>query len=157
MNDFDTKNALWAVASALLLATAGLLLHPYFQQLSFIQMEEVQVRAIEAGTQSKLSMLFASSLALIPLLFFAMKKMLKLTQPRQYFFAIVAMLVSGVIFWQFKINSLQMRYEELAKMEAISYYFALEDLRLELYLLVGLVVGAGIGSIALYRFSQKSR
>lgn len=149
------KSALWTLVSIVLLALFGFVIHPYFQALSFSQFKAIHIQALDLGTQFQLRVLFCAAMAFIPILFFAMKKMLRLTTQRQQFFALAAILISGIIFWQFKIYSLNMRYEELMKVKIMHYYFALEDLRLEMYLLIGFILGAVIGSISLHRSSKR--
>ncbi len=151
MNEFDMKSALQAIGASLLLAVAGFLIHPYFQELSFFQMKGVRIQALEMGTQSKIRIIFTVAFAFIPLLFFGMRKMLKLTDNKQKIFAVCAILIAGIIFWQYKINSLNTLYNDLGDM----YFFALEDLNLELYLLIGLIMGAILGGVALYRFKKR--
>lgn len=156
MNEFDVKGAFQAAGAILVLGVAGFLLHPFFMDFSLFLLKNVRVQAISADTDFRNRILFTISFALIPILFLALRKMAKLSDLKQKVFAIAAILVSGIIFWQFKLNSLNMRYEELSNgSKSVIYFFALEDLHLELYLVTGFIIGAVIAAIGLYRFKKR--
>ena len=152
MNDFKIKDYLLFIGSTLVLALFGFLIHPFFTQLSFFQLNEVKIYAVETGTTEKLRWIFCIAFSFMPLLFLALQKMLKLTDFKQKIFAVLAIFIAGIIFWQFKINSLKSIYEKLDP----SHYFALEDLNLELYLLLGFIIGAILGGISLYRYKSRN-
>lgn len=156
MDQFDKKRMFQTLTAVLLLGIIAYFLHPYFQQWSLFQMKDVKVQSVLLGTAFKLKIMFSVAFAFIPLLFFAVIKLMKITEQRQKIFTVAAIFITGIIFWQVKINSLNLRYEELMQVKYMKYYFALEDLNLELYLLLGFIIGAVLGAIGLYRFNKRN-
>lgn len=143
---------------SILLAFAGYMFHGAFTDLSFDQLRKVRIQTMEPETGNNLRWIFAVALGSIPLLILAMRKILRLTEVKQTMFSLSAILVSGLIFWQYKVYSLNTRYEELNQVQTgipMKYYFARENLNLEIYLFLGFVIGAVIGSIGLYRSKNK--
>lgn len=147
-------------AISLLLALIAFIAHPYFTALSFYQMKEVKIQTTQIGTEYNLRWIFAVVVAFIPLFYFAVEKFLNIEKTKETIFMLSAIVLSGVIFWQYKIISLQKRFEELNNAKSsfpIQYIFARENLNLEVYCFFGLFAGTIIGGIALYRFRKRNK
>lgn len=144
-------------AISIVLALTGFLLHEPFTQLSMYQLQKVQVVTLRMETDFELRLIFALSLGFIPVLYAGMRALLKINQTKQIIFAVSSIFITGIIFWQYKIVSITQRYEELDRVATgIKYVFARENLNLELYLLLGFILGAVIGSISLYRYKKRN-
>jgi hypothetical protein len=144
----------------LICGLTGFIIYPFFAKVSLYQLQDVRIQILEINTVNHLRWIFTVVITFIPLLFLTVKKFLQIHQLKQYFFIIASILISGIIFWQYKIVSIQKRFEELNQIKTdypVQYYFARENLSLEIYLFFGFVIGALIGSIALYRFNKRNK
>lgn len=158
MNDFNIKGFFLSAGLMLLMAALGYVIHPYFMHLYSYQLGDVQYAVTDLDTPLTLRLIFCAALAFVPLLFFTIQKMMKISEGREKIFILAAMIVSGIIFLQFRISSLKSQFYELNPRRAFPLQvFDMKDLHLELYLLTGFILGAALGGFALHRFRRSSR
>jgi hypothetical protein len=104
-------------------------------------------------------MLYIAAFVLVPLMVFAIQKLLKLAVFAQKAFVIASIFISGFIFWIIQISSLNQQYEDMLKVKTpfpMKYTFALESLYFEFNLLVGFIIGAIFAAILLFRFNKRN-
>ena len=91
----------------LLLSIIGFLIRDYFFRLSFSQIanEDTQIVSQNLSRQFYSHILFALSIGIIPLLYLIIKKMTKLNFMKQGLISCGIIIVSGILFWQFRIIS----------------------------------------------------
>ncbi len=154
----DIKSIYKIVLISLIFGVIGYFIHPYFVELSILEMQDVKVIVTDVKTPSNLKILMGIIFTFIPLFFFTAVKVLSIDNQRHKLFILLSIILAGIIFWQFKLYSIHERMLELrasTRGKIINYVFAQEDLNLEFYLFIGFFVGVMIGGIALYRFRKK--
>lgn len=154
----DIKSVYKILLISLVFGLIGYFIHPYFVKLSILEMKDVNVVTINKEAAFNLKILLAIVFVFIPLFYFSTIKLLNIDIQRDKIFISLSILIAGIIFWQFKIYSIQERLKELKAAAGelnINYVFAQEDLNLELYLFVGFFVGAVISGIALFQFRKR--
>lgn len=142
------------------LGLVGFVSHPFFQSFSFSLLNKIEITTTQIGTELELKMLYIAAFVLVPLMVFAIQKLLKLNKISQKIFVIASIFISGIIFWVIQISSLNQQYEDMLKVKTpfpMKYTFALESLFFEFNLLVGFVVGAILASVLLFRFNKKQK
>lgn len=154
----DIQSIYKIVLISLIFGVIGYFIHPYFVELSILEMQDVKVIVTDVKTPSNLKILMGIIFTFIPLFFFTAVKVLSIDNQRHKLFILLSIILAGIIFWQFKLYSIHERMLELrasTRGKIINYVFAQEDLNLEFYLFIGFFVGVMIGGIALYRFRKK--
>jgi hypothetical protein len=154
----DIKSVYKIVLISLIFGVVGFFVHPYFVKLSIMEMKDVNVVTIDKEAASNLKILMAIIFTFIPLFFFSAIKVLTIENQRDKIFILLSIIIAGIIFWQFKLYSIQERLLELraqTKGKIINFVFAQEDLNLEFYLLIGFFVGVIISGIALIQFRKR--
>jgi len=152
------KTILSVTGLSILLVITGFFTWELFFQFSMDQLEGVKIQVTEINSEIRLKWMFSVALGIVPWLCFGVLKTLALKDNKQVFFAAASIVISGIIFWQYKLYSLKTRYEEISSVPSpfpVEYRFALENLNLEVYLFFGFLLGAIIGAIALYRSSKR--
>lgn len=152
------KSVYKIILFTLIFGVIGYFVHPYFVQFSVSEMKDVTVVTINLDAAGSLRILMAIFFTFIPLFYFSAKKMLNIVVKREQIFIALSILISGIIFWQYKIYSIQERLKELKAAPGgkdINYIFAQEDLNLEFYLFIGFFVGVFISGIALVQFRKR--
>ncbi len=153
------KSAYKIILFTLIFGLIGYFIHPYFVQLSVAEMKNVTVVVINQTASLNLRILIAIIFTFIPLFYFAANKLLNIVVKREQIFIALSILISGIIFWQYKIYSIQERLKELKAAPGgkdINYIFAQEDLNLEFYLFIGLFVGVAIGTFGIFQFRKRN-
>ena len=141
------------------LGLVGLVSYPFFQSFSFSLLNNIEITTTKIGTELELKMLYIAAFVLVPLMVFAIQKLLKLTLFAQKAFVIASIFISGFIFWIIQISSLNQQYEDMLKVKTpfpMKYTFALESLYFEFNLLVGFIIGAIFAAILLFRFNKRN-
>ena len=154
----DLKSVYKIVLISLVFGVIGYFIHPYFVQLSVMEMKDVNVVTIDKEAVSNLNILMGIIFVFIPLFFFTSVKVLTIENPRHKIFVLLSIILAGVIFWQFKLYSIQQRMIELraeTRGRIVNYVFPQEHLNLEFYLFIGFFVGVMISGVAIYRFRKK--
>ncbi len=154
----DIKSVYKIMVICFVTGLVGFFIHPYFVQLSVSEMKGVSIVTLDTDTAFNLKILMGIICLFIPLFHFTVLKVLNLEKKRDKLFVLISIILSGVIFWQYKLYSIQERFNELRAQTSeikINYVFAQENLNLEFYLFIGLIVGALIAGLALYRFRSK--
>ena len=154
----DLKSVCKIVLISLVFGVIGYFIHPYFVQLSVMEMKDVNVVTIDKEAVSNLNILMGIIFVFIPLFFFTSVKVLTIENPRHKIFVLLSIILAGVIFWQFKLYSIQQRMIELraeTRGRIVNYVFPQEHLNLEFYLFIGFFVGVMISGVAIYRFRKK--
>lgn len=149
-----------ALVVGLTLGIIAFFTHELFTSWSYQVMADVKIQDTQMGLSFKLKLLYTAVWAVFP--FFTLTVLLigKFNEKRHALFIGISAFISGFIFWGFKIYSLNLRYAEITQIKTpfpITFYFAREDLNLELYILVGFVVGAILSGIALHRFLKRGK
>jgi hypothetical protein len=140
------------------LGLVGFVSHPFFQAFSFSLLEKIEITITQIGTNFELKMLYIAAFVLVPLMIFAVQKLLKVVAFKRKVFVIASVFISGFIFWAIQIGSLNQQYQDTLKVKTpfpMRYSFALESLYLEFNLLVGFVVGAILAAVLLFRLNKK--
>lgn len=149
-----------ALVVGLTLGIVAFFTHELFTSWSYQAMADVKIQDTQMDLSFKLKLLYTAIWAVFP--FFVLTVLLigKFNEKRHALFIGISTFISGIIFWGFKIYSLNLRYAEITQVKIpfpITFYFAREDLNLELYVLVGFVVGAILSGIALHRFLKRGK
>lgn len=147
-----------ALIAGVLLGITAFWAHPAFTSFSFQIMPEVKIQDTDMDLSFNLRLLFTAIWAVFP--FFVLTVLLigKFNEKRHAVYVGISTLISGVIFWLFKIYSLNLRYDEITHVQTpfpVTFYFARADLNLELYLLIDILTGACLSGIALLRFLKR--
>ena len=154
----DIKSVYKIVLISLVFGVIGYFIHPYFMKLSVMEMKDVNVVTLEKGSASNLSILMGIIFTFIPLFFFTSVKVLTIENQRHKIFILLSIILAGVIFWQFKLYSIQQHVMNLraqTRGKIINYVFPQEHLNLEFYLFIGFFVGVMISGVILYRIRKK--
>ena len=154
----DIKSVYKIVLISLVFGVIGFFIHPYFMKLSVMEMKDVNVVTLEKGSESNLSILMGIIFTFIPLFFFTSVKVLTIENQRHKIFILLSIILAGVIFWQFKLYSIQQHVMNLraqTRGKIINYVFPQEHLNLEFYLFIGFFVGVMISGVILYRIRKK--
>jgi hypothetical protein len=141
------------------LGLVGFVSHPFFQSFSFSLLNNIEITTTKIGTELELKMLYIAAFVLVPLMVFAIQKLLKLAVFAHKAFVIASIFISGFIFWIIQISSLNQQYEDMLKVKTpfpMKYTFALESLYFEFNLLVGFIIGAIFAAILLFRFNKRN-
>jgi len=141
------------------LGLIGFVSHPFFQSFSFSLLDKIEITTTQIGSDFELKVLYIAAFILIPLMVFAIQKLLKLVVFTQKFFVIASIFISGLIFWVIQIGSLNQQYEDMIKVKTpfpMKYTFALESLYFEFNLLIGFITGAIFAAIFLFRFNKRN-
>lgn len=145
------------IISAVIVMTAliAFIIYPLYNKLNLYELN-IEVRSSEEMEQ-KLRLLFTFTLFFIPLIYFALEKFLKLTTKKEKLFVAGSISISGIIFWQIRIYSLNQQFKELQQPYehvVIHYQFLKENLFLEIFLMTGIIIGAAISLLAIKRFRK---
>ncbi len=154
----NIKSVYLIILISLISGVIGFFIHPYFVKLSVLEMKDVRVVSFDIAASFNLKILMGIIFTFIPLFLFSVLKVLNLDGQKDKVFILLSILISGIVFWQFKLYSIQERLKELQAQTAgndVNYVFSQEDLNLELYLFIGFFVGAMISGIALHQFRKK--
>jgi uncharacterized membrane protein YcfT len=141
------------------LGLIGFVSHPFFQSFSFSLLDKIEITTTQIGSDFELKVLYIAAFILIPLMVFAIQKLLKLVVFTQKIFVIASIFISGLIFWVIQIGSLNQQYEDMLKVKTpfpMKYTFALESLYFEFNLLIGFIIGAIFSAILLFRFNKRN-
>lgn len=154
----NIKSVYIIVLISLLSGAVGFFIHPYFVKLSVLEMKGVNVVTFDLAAIFNLKILMAIVFTFIPLFFFSALKVLNTDAKKDKVFVLLSIIIAGIVFWQFKLYSIQERLKELRAQPGgkdVNYVFSQEDLNLEIYLFIGFFVGAMISGIALHQFRKK--
>lgn len=149
-----------ALVAGIALGTVAFFTHELFTSWSYQAMVDVKIQDTQMDFSFKLKLLYTAIWAVFP--FFVLTVLLigKFNEKRHALFIGISTFISGIIFWVFKIYSLNLRYAEITQVKnpfPITFYFAREDLHLELYVLIGFLVGAILSGITLHRFLKRGK
>jgi hypothetical protein len=149
---------MFALGASLVLGLVAFFTHSLFTDFSFDALSEVRIQDTQLSLNFRLKLLYTASWAAFPFFVLAVVLLGKFRTRRHVAFISLGTLIAGVIFWFFKIYSLNLRYVEIANVKTpfpMTFYFAREDLNLEIYLLIGFVVGACLSGFALHRYTKR--
>jgi hypothetical protein len=144
----------------LLLSIIGFLIRDYFFKLSFSQIanEDTQIVSQNLSGQFYSHILFALSIGIIPLLYLIIKKMTKLNFMKQGLISCGIIIVSGILFWQFRIFQLNSKFQNLSEFDignGIQTQMGFDNLNLALYLFIGFIIGTVL-SILIFKNRNKT-
>lgn len=148
------------MVAGLTLGIVAFFTHELFTSWSCQAMAEVKIQDTQMDLSFKLKLLYTAIWAVVPFFVLAVLLIGKFNEKRHALYIGISTLISGIIFWLFKIYSLNLRYAEIMQVKTpfpVTYYFARADLNLELYVLIGFVVGAILSGIALHRFLKRGK
>jgi len=151
------KLAIKYLGLTIILGIIGFLLSNYFRELSVLQLSNVNIEPIHtkmAGQFNK-HILFAFSFCLIPVLFLIVFKLTSLRSFRQKLAVYMIIILSGIIFWQYRILSVSKTIKEFNNIE-IPSIFDIDSINFEVFLMIGFTVGTII-SILIFRIKNRDK
>jgi len=142
----EMKNALKYIGLSILLFVIGFLVQEPFFEISFSQLknENTQIVSRTMSGQFYSHILFSLSIGIIPLLYLILKKITKLDFILKGFISFGIILVSGILFWQFRIFQLNNKFQKLSEFDignGIQSQMDFNNLNLGLYLFIGFLIG----------------
>lgn len=143
------------------LTVIGFNLHRHFFDISFAQFESWRAMIFSTGSgfSFNVPLLFSLVIGSIPLLFLIVDKMAKLTSITQKLVSITIIIGFGILFWQLRIlylNKIMQRLLGSEIPETLDVSINLQTLHLEVFLLIGFLVGAVV-SILVFKNKKLSK
>lgn len=147
---------IYPVASVVLFVI-GYFSYPFVEQLIHVLLNNIPIVPMESSTPIKLTYLFATTLAAIPLLT-ALTNFLFQMKGKYNYFVYLAMFFSILIFGGIRIYNVNQYYvEEQRKFgEHIRLQFPMENLQIVSFMFVGAMVGCIVGALFLNRIQKKA-
>ena len=139
---------------------SGFFLHEYFFEFSIALTTKYNIKMIttKMSYQFISQISFAVVIGILPLLYLGVQRMTKLKFLNHGMATCGIILISGIVFWQFRIYLVGEELKKLARSDfgnEIEITYNIENARYNLFLLSGFVVGAVI-SIFILRDRYKS-
>jgi|GEM_PF-5133940 len=154
------KISLWVSVPliSIILFIAAWLCYPLFEKLINYQLNYLPLVVVEKSTPVKLKLLFSVTFAIIPLLT-AMVNFLFQAKGKYNYYVYLSMLVSMIIFSQFRVYSVRkLIEEEQARFgEYIRIQFAVENLQIVSFMFIGTMLGCIVGALFLKRFQKLNK
>ncbi len=152
----DTKKVALSMLSSLVLIVIGYATHNTFLNFSIEQLNLQNVSLNSTGFVRGNPNLYIGALASIPLLYLLIRKLIDLKNGSQSVFIFASILILAFIFWLARLSQLDELFEKASRYtigRSINHTFNMSELYLELYVALGILVGA-LSSFVLLKFNS---
>lgn len=137
----------------------GFLVWEVFTGASFYQLHIENILFVFQRMTNRLllNLIFAFSIGIIPILYLLVYKFAKLNSIKQRMITLGIIILSGLIFWQYRIFQLKYQFDFKSVFTTDNYAtaYSTEGLKFEIYLLIGLVIGSVISLITYRSINRK--
>ena len=144
------------IGLVIVLFVFGFFMSRYFIELSVFQINNNNIELVHTKMAGQFNrrLLFGLSIGLIPILFFFVNKLIKLRSFKQKLTAYLIIIVTGIIFWQYRILDLTNIIDQFPNF-GIKTSVDIDNLKLEIFFLTGLITGA-ILSVVIFRIIKSN-
>ena len=130
---------------SILLIVLGVLVHRtyYSFSLSMLDLNTVSLTSTKIGAQFTDLYMFCIALGFLPIGKLLVEKLLKTNSSKQSVSLYSTMLVSGIVFWRFRLYQIDHLIESVVapKINGLNSIIPIESLKISQYLLYGVLVG----------------
>jgi len=143
------KKALIYIGLTIVLIVVGFMTGQKFMDISIseLNLNNIILLLTTLRGQFKQTLIFTIAIGLIPLLQFISSKIAKVNSIQQRISILMTIIMSGIVFWQFRIfqlNRLFEKYREFNTDKGIENSYFAENLNFGLFLTIGFLIGAVI-------------